>query len=223
MSEVETRHHRLYDALRARICLLDYPPGTKLGEEALAAEFGVSRTPVRRVLARLSDEGLVETRHGIGTIVTDVEPAELAHVYALRMELAELVGRLSPCPPEPEMLERIRAMLTRAEALARNPEARAFAELNAAFFDESLALTGNTPLAETAERLYFQTARIWLARIGALDLSRECESFVAEIRETLAALEAGDVMAAALVRRAHVSMSFTRLKGAEGAAEAAGG
>ncbi|QFT61472.1 GntR family transcriptional regulator [Roseivivax sp. THAF30] len=212
MSEAETRHHQLYDVLRTRICLLDYPPGTKLGEEALAAEFGVSRTPLRRVLARLSDEGLVETRHGVGTLVTDVEPSELAHIYALRMELAELIGHLSPRPVTEDIVASAEDMLADAERLSAAPDPRAFAELNAAFFRLGLRLTGNGPLIEVAERLYLKTARIWLARIGELDLMRECESFEAEIRETLAALEAGDVQAAALVRRAHISMSFSRLR-----------
>lgn len=145
MSDAETRHLRLYETLRTRICLLDYPPGTKLGEEALAAEFGVSRTPLRRVLSRLADEGLLETRHGVGTLVTDVEPLELAHIYALRMELAELTGRLSPCEITPDMLAKARAFADEADALQAAPDPRAFAELNLAFFTFGLSLTENTP------------------------------------------------------------------------------
>ena len=90
------RFERIYRTLRDRICLLEYPPGTRLSEEELAEEFAISRTPVRRVLARLEAEGLVEARHGVGTIVTDVELEALAQVYQLRLELAVLIGRLSP-------------------------------------------------------------------------------------------------------------------------------
>jgi len=61
------RNQMLYSQLRDRICLLDYPPDTRLSEEALAKEFGISRTPLRRVLARLEDEGLVQSVHGVGT------------------------------------------------------------------------------------------------------------------------------------------------------------
>src|SRR5205823_1498223 len=88
------RFDRLYAIIRDRICTLEYPPGMRLSEEVLAAEFGVSRTPVRRVLTRLETEGLVEARHGVGTIVTDADLAELAQFYPIRMELAVLVGRL---------------------------------------------------------------------------------------------------------------------------------
>ena len=96
MSNAAARFQRLHAELRARICLLDYPPGTRLSEETLAAEFGTSRTPLRRVLARLEDEGLLTSRHGVGTLVTDVDLAEMAQVYALRLELAQLAGQLSP-------------------------------------------------------------------------------------------------------------------------------
>ncbi|MEZ5475956.1 MAG: GntR family transcriptional regulator [Thiolinea sp.] len=47
--------------MRRRICLLDYPPNTRLREEDLASEFGVSRTPLRRVLGHLESEGLVKS------------------------------------------------------------------------------------------------------------------------------------------------------------------
>ncbi len=59
--------------IRQRICLLDFPPGAQLSETALAEEFGTSRTPVRRVLARLEEEGLVQSVHGVGTLVTDAD------------------------------------------------------------------------------------------------------------------------------------------------------
>ena len=94
-SPARERFERIYRTLRDRICLLDYPPGTRLSEEELADEFATSRTPIRRVLARLEIEGLVKARHGVGTIVTDIDIEELTQVYHLRMELAVLIGRLS--------------------------------------------------------------------------------------------------------------------------------
>ena len=56
------------------------------------------------MLARLEAEGLIGSPHGVGTIVTDVDVEELAQVYALRLELAPLLGRLDPVPftPRPD-------------------------------------------------------------------------------------------------------------------------
>lgn len=59
--------------LRAKICLLDADEPVTLHETALAAEFGVSRTPVRQALQNLAYEQLVTVRSGVGTIVVPLE------------------------------------------------------------------------------------------------------------------------------------------------------
>ncbi|WP_347312781.1 GntR family transcriptional regulator [Defluviimonas sp. SAOS-178_SWC] len=208
------RFERLHAELRDRICLLDYAPGTRLSEEALAAEFGVSRTPLRRVLGRLEGEGLVQSVHGVGTFVTDVEIEELAQTYQLRLELAELAGRLSPQPPDAALMAEFHTVADRAKALTQDPDPRAFAQLNMDFFLARLRLTANEPLREIAERLYIRTARIWMKSVFAsrVDLREEAETFRREIEDVLSALTIGDLHAAALIQRAHISMSFERLK-----------
>ena len=208
------RFERLHAELRDRICLLDYAPGTRLSEEALAAEFGVSRTPLRRVLGRLESEGLVQSVHGVGTFVTDVEIGELEQTYQLRFELAEMIGRLSPLPPDVGLLDTLAQAARRADALLRSPDPRAFAQLNMDVFVARLRLTGNEPLREFAERLYIRTARIWMKSVFAsrVDLREETETFRREIEDVRAALAIGDLHAAALIQRAHISMSFERMK-----------
>jgi len=205
------RFERLYRTIRDRICLFEYPPGGRLSEEELAEEFSVSRTPVRRVLGRLEADGLIEARHGVGHIVTRVRLEELAQIYQLRMELAVLIGRLSPIPRKKEDLDRIRALIARCDALAKAPEYKALAQLNMDFFSEIAAMTGNTPLREISERLYFQTSRAWLHVAPRLDLAEEFAIFRREMEDVLAAAEAGDLDAVGHIRRAHISMSFARM------------
>ncbi len=205
------RFERIYRTLRDRICLLEYPPGARLSEEELAEEFEISRTPVRRVLARLESEGLIEARHGVGTIVTDAEIEELAQVYHLRLELAVLIGRLSPIGRTREHCDRIRALIGRCDALSEAPDHKAFARLNMDFFSEINALTGNMPLREISERLYFQTSRILLKLMPRLNLADEFAAFRREMTDVLAAIEIGDLEAVGHIRRAHISMSFTRM------------
>ena len=211
-SAARERFDRLYKTLRDRICLLDYPPGTRLREEALAKEFSVSRTPLRRVLGWLESQGLLKSVHGVGTIVTDVDVVALTQVYQLRMELAELLGRLSPIPPSDETLALFRDLHERSEILARRPNPRAFAVLNMDFFNALLRLTANEPLREISERLYLQTSRIWLKTFNHKDLGEEIAVFSREVADILAAVEIGDLEAAGLIRRSHISMSFTRLR-----------
>lgn len=205
------RFERIYATIRDRICLLEYEPNTRLSEEELAREFSVSRTPIRRVLSRLEAEDLVEIRHGVGNFVTDVDEGELRQVYALRMELAVLVGRLDPLPRRPRDLARIRALLARCDALAARPDGRAFARLNMDFFLELAEMIGNRPLRDVTARLYYLTSRIWLKSVPRLNLGDEIAIFRREMAETLAVMESGDMEAVGHIRRHHVSMSFNRL------------
>ena len=198
--------------------MLDYEPGQRLSEEALAEEFGVSRTPIRRVLARLESEGLLRAMQGVGTIVTDVDVDTMAQIYKLRMELAELIGRLDPAPVDDAVTGRLRALLESSIALERSPDPRAFTRLNMEFFHAVTALTENDVLREVSERLYYRTARIWIKSIDRMDLGEEVATFRREVADVLAAVEAGDLEAVGHIRRAHISMSFRRLQAKTGAA-----
>ena len=206
------RFDHIYRTLRERIVLLDYPPDTRLGEEALAQEFGVSRTPLRRVLANLESEGLVKSVHGVGTLVTDIELSELYQVYQLRMELAELIGRLSPVQPDTAALGNLRELLERCGVLETKPNIREFARLNMLLFHAITDLSANEPLREISERLYYRTTRIWLSSVSGDNLNEEIAIFRREIADVVAAAEIGDIEAIGHIRRSHISMSFTRLK-----------
>ncbi|SDQ75008.1 GntR family transcriptional regulator [Pseudovibrio sp. Tun.PSC04-5.I4] len=208
------RFDRMYQEIRNRICLLEYIPGTRLSETELAEEFGISRTPLRRVLVRLESDGLLLSVHGVGTFVTDVDIKELEQTYLLRMELAELSGKLSPVHPNDALMAEFHVLSTRSKQLVKSPNAREFACLTMDFFLTLLQLTENDPLREVSERLYIHTARIWLKSVFAsvIDLADEVAVFDRELDDILAALKLGDLQAVALIQRVHISMSFTRMK-----------
>lgn len=209
------RFNTIYLTLRDRICLLDHAPGTRLGEEDLAREFGVSRTPLRRVLSRLESEGLVESRHGVGTFVTTADLASLIQTYRLRMELAPLIGKLDPIAPDKAALDRIRALIAACDAARLTPDLvpdpREFARMNMLFFQQVMEMIGNQPLREITERLYYLTHRIWLTYMPQLNLTDEVDAFVREMTDTLTAMDMGDLEAVGYIRRNHISMSLRRM------------
>ena len=156
-------------------------------------------------------KGLIGSVHGVGTIVTDVDVEALAQVYRLRMELAPLLGKLDPAPLGEAGLDRIRAMIGECDTVAEAGDARAFLRLNMAFVQEVNRLTGNLALREISERLYIQVARVVLKMMPELGLAAEFRAFRNEMEEVLAAAEIGDWDAIGHIRRAHISMSFTRM------------
>ena len=84
-------------------------------------------------------------------------------------------------------------MIARCDALPARPDHKAFARLNMEFFSEISAMTGNQPLREISERLYFQTSRIVLKLMPRLNLAEEFAAFRREMEDMLAALEIGDL------------------------------
>lgn len=84
------KHDRqsIYQTLRQEIATGAIEPGTTLKEVALSERFGVSRTPVRDALMRLSDSGLLE-RTQRGLEVKGVDPEIVVQVYDVRILLEE--------------------------------------------------------------------------------------------------------------------------------------
>lgn len=199
------RFNRIYKTLRERISLLEYPPGTVLNEGLLSREFGVSRTPVRSVLQRLGYEGLVTTRNGIGTIVTESDVKTFREVYALRMRLAEDLGVLSPVTPKPEVLEALRDLRKRARKLTRaGTDYKAYARLCNALHEQLLELSGNAALREITDLLYYRTSRMWLTFLPESDWKEQVTALENEITDTIRALELEDMQGVGQVRRRYL-------------------
>jgi DNA-binding GntR family transcriptional regulator len=98
---------RVHHELKRRLTLWEYLPGTRMGEEALAAEFGVSRTPVRDALRRLAQEGFLEDTEGwTGYRVRKPDLPRIEELYEVRLSLEQTaVRRLAAAPPDAEIDE----------------------------------------------------------------------------------------------------------------------
>ncbi|HUN94960.1 MAG TPA: GntR family transcriptional regulator, partial [Bradyrhizobium sp.] len=68
----ETAASLIYSDLRAELVSLKRPPGQAVSEAEIALSYGVSRTPVREAILRLSDEGLLEIFPQSGIIVSRI-------------------------------------------------------------------------------------------------------------------------------------------------------
>lgn len=76
-----------YAQVRAAIVENRYPPGQRLIEQRIAAELGLSRTPVREALRMLEAEGLVVSERNRGAMVRPLSPTEVVDLYGLRIRL----------------------------------------------------------------------------------------------------------------------------------------
>jgi DNA-binding GntR family transcriptional regulator len=200
----------IHRTLRDRICLLQYPPGAFLVETELAAEFNVSRTPIRQALQRLEYEGLVETRNGVGTNVTGVDFREFKDIYAFRLRLSELIGDFSAPGDAPRALERIERLLPRVETLRETRNFEEFWIINHELHFAINGLIANSALRQVHDRLYFQASRVWYSFVDQM-WDDEVRFLQEELSELCRALRAGDMRALGFVQRNYISFGLSRV------------
>ncbi len=78
---------QLAERLRERILSGAAAPGAPIRQDALAAELGVSKIPLREAMARLEQEGLLRSEANRGYFVRELSAGEAREVYALRLKL----------------------------------------------------------------------------------------------------------------------------------------
>jgi DNA-binding GntR family transcriptional regulator len=162
-TETSGRRHGgryIYEALRKQILTLRIRPGVQLDEVSLAAQFGVSRSPVRDALARLISEGLVTILPNRTTLVTPFE-IEAFPSYIAALDLTQrAVTRLAALNRSAEDLARIeRANAAYIEALGSG-DFQQMSERNKAFHME-IARAGRNPyLTNYYEKLLGEGQRL---------------------------------------------------------------
>jgi DNA-binding GntR family transcriptional regulator len=85
---------QVYRYLRQQITTGEYAGGIRLTEEQVADELGVSRTPIREALQRLTSEGLVERVRRGQLIVVEVDAAARAELHELRVAFDQVAARM---------------------------------------------------------------------------------------------------------------------------------
>jgi DNA-binding GntR family transcriptional regulator len=90
---------RIADTVDEKLCNAIFArtlqPGTRLSVPALAAELGVSRSPVREAVLRLTQERLAREEPRRGAVVAHIGPRELTALYEVREVLEGLAARLA--------------------------------------------------------------------------------------------------------------------------------
>jgi DNA-binding GntR family transcriptional regulator len=78
---------QIYELIRGRIIIGELRPGQAINEIEIARDLGVSRTPVREAVKRMSDEGLIKVFAQTGTFVAEISPAAVEEAYVIRSAL----------------------------------------------------------------------------------------------------------------------------------------
>lgn len=201
---------RAYDELRSRFSRNEYAPGAYLSERQLAAELGMSKTPIKAALARLEMEGFIDVSPQTGIFVRDLTDKEIADLYEIRIALEgyalrTIAGNLSD--------SQLKVWETNVNALAKctgTPRSRRKAvALDTEFHLLPMQFLGNQQIVDTMQQ-YSERIQIVIHRVFALLPDRISQS-VEEHREILQAVRKGEGAKASILVEAHLKLGHKML------------
>ena len=132
---VPSVRERTYEHLKSVILSGRFRPGERLGEEHLAEELGVSRTPVREALHKLEQDGLIEPLESRGFCIPHDSPEEIADLFDLRTVLEGYTLRLICERITDEQLKMFEEMIDKSDDALRRERLDEVFHWNTQFHD----------------------------------------------------------------------------------------
>lgn len=195
-----------YQAVRRAIIEQALIPGTKLPEDHLGLQFGVSRTLIRSVLGRLASEGLVDIGNKRSATVAQPSLDEARAVFELRRCLEAEAVRLVIGRWQPAMGAELEGHVREEERTLRNGPVSASVRLAGEFHVRLAAMSGNALLARYLSEVVTRCSLI-LAVYGRPH-SPECA--VSEHQRLIEALRGKDAALAMRLMAEHLGAVESR-------------
>lgn len=177
-------------------------PRQPLVEAELAAQYGMSKTPIREALLTLAREGLVEFSPFRGGRVRDFTADDAREIYEVRELLEPFALERSALHIGEDERRSLRSLFEEARATAESGERRKLARLNRAFHSALVIRCGNERvigiLAQMQDQVTVMSLRLWNVQATHLHEADQHEA-------VLVAMEAGEIGQAAVLLREHIS------------------
>lgn len=189
----------IVQVLRERIARQDIAPGAKLGEQELAAEFGVPRTRIREVFGILESRGLIDRIPNRGAVVSRLELEQVFHLYEVRAVLEGLCVRLATENAPPETWDEFVELFGEPmDDYVRRRDFDSFIVVYERFRHRIIEWAHNPVAARMLDSIYEKT-NVVIRRI--VILPGRAQEGLGEHRAVVAAMRAGDGEAAERAKR----------------------
>ena len=182
--------HQAYQEIRRRILDNEYPPAHQVLEQDLAADLGMSRTPMREALVRLQNEHFIQLipRHGMRVVPLSLEDLRDTYEVLTALELTA-IERLVRSNPDRRTLAPLDRALDEMDAALKQRDRDAWVKADERFHRTLIDLCGNTRLAAVAYTLWDHGHR---ARMTTVRLRPTLGSSNKEHRDVVEAIKRGD-------------------------------
>ncbi len=192
---------RIYSDLRAELVSLRRLPGEAISEAEIALSYGVSRTPVREAILKLSDEGLVEIFPQSGIIVSRIPIAALPESIIIRKALEETTARFAAERATSSQILMLHAIVQRQREADSAGDRTAFHQADEAFHAGISEVAGYPGIWKWVQQVKVQVDRY---RLLTLPQRGRMAEVIAEHEPILAAIEAHDCERAGIAMGRHL-------------------
>ena len=192
-----------YEALKRAITsmnIYESSEAPKLDERHLAESLGVSRTPVREALARLEQEGLVQTIPRRGVFVVRKTKQEIIEIVTAWAALESMAARLATAVATDDEIANLRALFAEEDGDSVRANLDEYSDKNIAFHQAILALGKCALIEQMADNLFMHMRSIRNRTIG--DADRAVRSVIDHMH-IIEALERRDAGLAETLVREH--------------------
>jgi DNA-binding GntR family transcriptional regulator len=185
-------------------------PGQRIDEQALARDFGISRTPLREALKVLHNEGLVRLVPRRGCFVAELSDRDLDEIYEMVALLESTAAARAAELATPAEVAKLRRVTQRMAQMAAEGQHKRYFEANLAAHDLVLEIAGNRWQKDMIQYLRAMCRLSPYVSIGKIP--GRLEQSLGEHQELLAAIEARDPQRARDVMRRHVVHTRSALR-----------
>lgn len=194
-------YEEVAERLRTAIFSHELAPGSWVDEQALADQFGISRTPMREALKVLASEGLVILKPRRGCYVIELSDADLDQIFPVMALLEGRAAFEAAAKANVADFARLEKVHAELERHAANGDANRFFEANDEFHTAVQDIANNRwlrQLIEDARKVIKLTRRQSLEAEGRIDQSLQ------EHRKVMAAIKKRDSNEAARAMHDHL-------------------
>jgi DNA-binding GntR family transcriptional regulator len=200
---------QVFERLRNAILSLELPPGSPLSRADLAAQFGVSSTPIRDALMRLEEEGLVDVFPQHATVVSRVDVGRAQQAHFLRQALELEIVRLLAENRDEALIMRLDHAIALQQQFAKSGDFESFITGDNDFHAQIYAAAGKQELWTLVRS---RSGHIDRLRRLHLPSPGKAQNIVRHHRLITRAIEAGDADAAQQHLRTHLSGTLSELE-----------
>jgi DNA-binding GntR family transcriptional regulator len=214
MKKLGTSHqnldHKVYKAIKSMIIERKLTPGTKISQNTLAHELGVSRTPVVNALKKLEHEKLVLTIPRKGVYVRQFSKQEMVHIFELREVLEGLAARRVAMEISDDQIQKLQGFFKNVNVLKDSENLKKYAEEDRQFHNFLIEIGGKEFIAGILETY---NIIIFSYQVDAYEgLVRFPEETIPEHRAIIEAISNKDPVRAEQLIRLHISNTTKKLR-----------